>query len=99
MTETTELRMSFSDLVLMVLECWNCGGELTINFADERQLRAWEPDRALKCGICQSEFGEAAKGSLVRFHEWRERAKIAKVRISFKVPKLEPAPASPETSA
>ena len=84
MTEQKEIRIPFSDLNSMVIEC-ECGTEICIDFArDEVSKSDWN-SKPLSCPVCTRRIDDNLRLGFVSFIEWRNRVLQSKQKISLRL--------------
>lgn len=86
MTESHELKITFSDFASVAVCCPECGAEVVADLRDERQGRMWSPEAGLSCAVCHVRFSEKVKETLVRLAEAFRAAQSSGVSITFRVP-------------
>jgi hypothetical protein len=64
MTSESESRIPYNDLRFVAVRCKGCGMELTVDIEEERQQRVWTEGRAVKCCVCDADFGGAIKQAI-----------------------------------
>ena len=61
MTEQRELRISFEDLVNLVVEC-ECGAEVSINLTKKEASEAdWQNKGSFGCPVCPRKFDSSLR--------------------------------------
>lgn len=90
MTEETEARIPPSDLARIAVVCKSCVAETTVNLREERQSRAWEENRAFKCGVCQADFDGDVKRALRAFREGLRLLDESRTTAAFRIARTRP---------
>ncbi len=85
MTESKELRTSYTDLKVVVITCAQCGAEVSLNLADARQQRPFKEGNQMVCSVCRVAFDSTLTGALTALQEWLRLAKESKVQITFRL--------------
>ena len=90
MTEQLEIRIPFSDLTKITVECPRCQAETTIDISDpkHRGIKT-DPNQGFFCTVCMNPFDSQLRQALVSAFAWYDAIKTANLieKISFRIKK------------
>ena len=86
MTEETEIRIPFADLIRVSFECKQCGAETTIDISKEQHQRIENTKESpMKCPLCATEFDSQLRNAFSKLIDWHERVKESGHKVFFKI--------------
>lgn len=87
MTETRERRISHKELTTIVLRCRGCGGEIKLDWKNEKQrTKLYRTDAGtIECPLCEQAFDSAVHKAFVSYRDWWDRLEAAKQEVIFAI--------------
>ena len=85
MTEETEIRIPYDDLVRVSFDCKKCGAETLIDIPREEHLPVEVKQPEKKCPVCGTAFDSRLHDSFERLFTWRQLVAESGHKVHFRL--------------